>query len=168
MSQKSPLEVVNEKFGGKDKLVDKLVGILESDESKDELRKRLLAVANRKLLRLHNVASTVKEKFGSRDKLLDQAIASAGRTKDKDYRAHLEAHSTSRLVDIANVSARRTKTAAAEANPDKTRGKAKSAARAKEKTTAKKAKTTAKAKSTARAKSKTKGKSKSKSKSKAG
>jgi hypothetical protein len=113
MSQKSPLEVVNEKFGGKDKLVDKLVGLLESDESKDELRKRLLAVANRKLLRLHQVASTVKEKYGSRDKLLEQATV--GRAKDKDYRARLEAYSTSRLVDIATVSARRNK--AAEAKP---------------------------------------------------
>jgi hypothetical protein len=32
----------------------------------------LLAVANRKLLRLHGVASLVKEKFGSREKLLEQ------------------------------------------------------------------------------------------------
>jgi hypothetical protein len=120
MSQKSPLEVVNEKFGGKDKLVDKLVGLLESDESKDELRKRLLAVANHKLLRLHQVASTVKEKYGSRDKLLDQATS--GRAKDKDYRARLEAYSTARLVDIATVSARRTK---AEAKPPKAKAKVK-------------------------------------------
>jgi hypothetical protein len=144
MSQKSPLEVVNEKFGGKDKLVDKLVGLLESDESKEELRKRLLAVANRKLLRLHHVASTIKEKYGSRDKLVDQAIASAGR-KDKDYRAHLEAHSTSRLVDIANVSARRTKAAAGPAIGGKS-GKAKGRTQAKAKA-AVKAKTTAKSKS---------------------
>jgi hypothetical protein len=126
MSQKSPLEVVNDKFGGKDKLVDKLVGLLEADESKDELRKKLLAVANSKLLRLHKVASTVKEKYGSRDKLLDQAVA--GRPKDKDYRARLEHHSTARLVDIATVSARRAK--AAESKPAavkaaKTKAKAK-------------------------------------------
>ena len=113
MSQKSPLELVNEKFGGKDKLVDKLVGLLESDEPKEELRKRLLAVANKKLLRLHKVASTVKETYGSRDKLVDVAIAA--RSKDKDYRARLEAHSTSRLVDIARVSERRSKAAAAAA-----------------------------------------------------
>jgi hypothetical protein len=107
MSQKSPLETVNEQFGGKDKLVDKLVGLLESDEPKEELRKRLLAVANSKLLRLHRVASTVKERYGSRDKLLDAATAT--RAKDKDYRARLEAYSTSRLVDIARVSERRSK-----------------------------------------------------------
>ena len=36
MSQKSPLAIVNETFGAKDKLVDKLVGLLDrGDESKD-------------------------------------------------------------------------------------------------------------------------------------
>ena len=45
--KKSPLARVKEEFGGKDKLVDKIVGVLDSgDESKDELRKRLLGVAN--------------------------------------------------------------------------------------------------------------------------
>jgi hypothetical protein len=128
MSQKSPLEVVNEKFGGKDKLVDKLVGLLESDESKDDLRKRLLAVANRKLLRLHQVASTVKDKYGGREKLVEQAVTSAGRAKDKDYRARLEAYSTSRLVDIATVSARRHKAAtASEARAAKPKGEKKAA-----------------------------------------
>jgi hypothetical protein len=127
MSQKSPLEVVNEKFGGKDKLVDKLVGLLESDESKDDLRKRLLAVANRKLLRLHQVASTVKEKYGSREKLVDETISARGKAKDKDYRARLEAYSTSRLVDIATVSARRNKAAAA-AESKAAKGKAKAKA----------------------------------------
>jgi hypothetical protein len=123
MSQKSPLEVVNDKFGGKDKLVDALVGLLETDESKDDLRKRLLAVANNKLLRLHRVASTVKEKYGSRDKLVAQAISS--RPKDKDYRARLEAYSTARLVDIATVSARRSKAAEKKpAKPAKTKAKA--------------------------------------------
>ena len=111
MSQKSPLELVNEKFGGKDKLVDKLVGLLEADESKEDLRKRLLAVANKKLLRLHRVASTVKETYGSREKLVDAAIAA--RSKDKDFRTRLESYSSSRLVDIARVSERRTKAAAA-------------------------------------------------------
>ena len=42
-----PLARVKEEFGGKDKLVDKIVGVLDSgDESKDELRKRLLGVSN--------------------------------------------------------------------------------------------------------------------------
>ena len=45
--KKSPLSRVKDEFGGKDKLVDKIVGVLDSgDESKDDLRKRLLGVAN--------------------------------------------------------------------------------------------------------------------------
>ena len=59
---KNPLARVKEEFGGKDKLVDKIVGVLETseDESKDELRKRLLGVSNTKLIRLHSVATRTK------------------------------------------------------------------------------------------------------------
>jgi hypothetical protein len=112
MPTKSPLEEVKEKFGGKDKLVDKLVGLLESDEPKEELRQRLLAVANKKLLRLHDVASLVKEKYGSREKLLEQLVGATGRAKDKDYRTRLEHFTTPRLVDAAKVADRRAKAAA--------------------------------------------------------
>ena len=112
MPTKSPLEEVNDKFGGKDKLVEKLVGLLESDEPKEELRKRLLAVANKKLLRLHGVASVVKEKYGSREKLLEQLAGSTGRAKDKDYKTRLESFTTPRLVDAAKVAERRSKAAA--------------------------------------------------------
>jgi hypothetical protein len=117
MSQKSPLELVNDTFGGKDKLVDKLVGLLESDESKEDLRKRLLGVANKKLLRLHRVASAVREKYGSRDKLLDQTATAIGRAKDKDYRTRLDDLSTARLLDMAHVAERRTKAVTAPPKP---------------------------------------------------
>jgi hypothetical protein len=115
MSSKSPLEAVNEQFGAKDKLVDKLVTLLETDESKEELRKRLLGAANKKLLRLHRVATTVKEKYGSRDKLVAKTVEVVGRTKDKDYQTRLDAFSTSRLVDIAQAAERRAQRAAAAA-----------------------------------------------------
>ena len=53
MGKKAPLAQVNDQFGGKEKLVDKLMGMLDrGEESKDELRTRLLAAANSKLLRL--------------------------------------------------------------------------------------------------------------------
>jgi hypothetical protein len=124
MPTKSPLEEVNDKFGGKDKLVEKLVGLLESDEPKEELRKRLLAVANKKLLRLHGVASLVKEKYGSREKLLEQLATSTGRAKDKDYKTRLESFTTPRLVDAVKVAERRSKGASA-----KGRGTAEKAAK---------------------------------------
>jgi hypothetical protein len=113
MPTKSPLEEVNDKFGGKDKLVEKLVGLLESDEPKEELRKRLLAVANKKLLRLQSIASLVKEKYGSREKMVAQLATSTGKAKDKDYQTRLEGYTTPRLVDAAKVAERRSKAAAA-------------------------------------------------------
>ena len=94
MSQSSPLSRVKEKFGGKDKLVDQIVGLLGStgDEPKDELRKRLLGAANRKLIRLHEVASGLKQ-HGGHDKLADAAAAGLGRAKDKDYVQKLTTYS---------------------------------------------------------------------------
>ncbi len=113
MPHKSPLAVVNETFGGKDKLVDKLSALLEADESKEELKKRLLGVANTKLLRLHRIASAVKEKFGSRDKLLASTVSALGRAKDKDYVGKLETYSTARLLDTVTVAQRKTQKAGA-------------------------------------------------------
>ena len=111
MPRKSPLALVNDTFGGKDKLVDKLASLIESDESKDDMRKRLLSVSNSKLLHLHEVASMVKEKYGSRGKLLDAAAQALGRAKDKDYLAKLESYSTAKLLDVTLVAERRARRA---------------------------------------------------------
>ena len=56
MAKKTPLQQVTDRFGSKEKLVDKLIGRLDrGDDSKDEFRDRLLAMANSKLLRLYDV-----------------------------------------------------------------------------------------------------------------
>ena len=116
MPQKSPLSIVNETFGAKDKLVDKLVAMLDRDEEpKDELRKRLLAAGNSKLLKLHRVATTVKEKFGSRDKLVAQAAALLGKGKDKNFLARLERQSDACLLDMILAAERRAKKNASKA-----------------------------------------------------
>lgn len=110
MSQKSPLAIVTETFGAKDKLVDKLVGLLDrGDESKDDLRKRLSSAANTKLLHLHKVATEVKEKWGSHDALVQDVAKALGRTKDKPFVERLAAYSDARLLDLAKATARRTK-----------------------------------------------------------
>ncbi len=110
MSQKSPLAIVNETFGAKDKLVDKLVGLLDrGDESKDDLRKRLSSAANVKLLHLHAVATTVKDKYGSHDALVTHVAKSLGRSKDKPFVERLAAYSDARLIDLAKASERREK-----------------------------------------------------------
>ncbi|HVZ74190.1 MAG TPA: hypothetical protein VHJ20_17545 [Polyangia bacterium] len=109
MSSASPLARVKEEFGGKDKLVDKLVGLVDAgDESKDDLRKRLLGAANSKLLRLHGVATKVKAK-GGHDGLAAAAATAVGHGKDKDFVAKLESFSNGRLVDILEAGERRAK-----------------------------------------------------------
>jgi len=108
MSTKSPLERVKQEFGGKDKLVDKIVGLIDSgDEPKDALRKRLLGAANGKLMRVFAVATRVK-KEGGHDKLVAAAAASLGRAKDKDYLEKLGSYSDARLLDILQAAERRT------------------------------------------------------------
>ena len=103
----SPFARVKEEFGGKDKLVDKIVGVLESgDETKDEVRQRLLGVANRKLIRLYSVATKAKE-LGGHDKLAAAAAESLNRAKDKDYVAKLGAFSNGRLIDVMTAAQRR-------------------------------------------------------------
>jgi hypothetical protein len=129
MSQKSPLALVNETFGAKDKLVDKLVGLLDrGDESKDDLRKRLSSAANGKLLHLHQVASTIKDKYGSHDALVTQVVTALNRAKDKTFVERLSAYSDARLVDLAQVTERKVKKAAAKAKP-KAASKAKAKAK---------------------------------------
>ena len=97
--KQSPLARVKEEFGGKDKLVDKIVGVLDSDESKDELRKRLLGVANSKLIRLFSVATKTKQ-AGGHDKLVSATAEKLNRAKDKDYVAKLDEFSNGRLLDM--------------------------------------------------------------------
>jgi hypothetical protein len=111
--KKSPLERVKNEFGGKDKLVDKIVGILDAgDESKDDLRKRLLGVANGKLIRLHSVATRTKA-AGGHDKLAAAAADKRKHGKDKDYVAKLGEFSNARLLDMLSVGERAQAAAAA-------------------------------------------------------
>jgi hypothetical protein len=108
--KKSPLTRVKDEFGGKDKLVDKIVGALDAgDESKDDLRKRLLGVANRKLIRLHSVATRTKT-AGGHDKLVASTAEKLNRAKDKDYVGKLDSLSDARLLDMLSVAERKAKT----------------------------------------------------------
>jgi hypothetical protein len=163
MSQASPLARVKDEFGGKDKLVDKIVGLLSSDadESKDELRKRLLGAANKKLIRLHHIATSVKQ-HGGHDKLVDATAVSLGRAKDKDYVEKLGTFSNGRLLDVLGASERRGKRkSAAAAAPAEAKAKPARAPRPAKAKAAPGEKTKAKAKATKATKA-TKGKKKGK------
>jgi hypothetical protein len=126
MSNASPLARVKGEFGGKDKLVDKIVGLLgsTSDEPKDEMRKRLLGAANSKLIKLHDVASSLKQ-YGGQDKLVEAAATGLGRAKDKDYVQKLSTYSAGRLLDIVRVTSKAAKAPAGEKAPAKAKASAK-------------------------------------------
>jgi hypothetical protein len=99
---KSPLSLVKDKFGDKEKLVaavEKFVG----DElwvSRENKNKGLAHVSNAKLLRLHATFSEVKEKFGTRAKLIDAILDLEKRTKDDGYKSRLLKYPVPRLYDM--------------------------------------------------------------------
>jgi hypothetical protein len=141
--KKSPLARVNDEFGGKDKLVDKIVGVLGSglgaeNESKDDVRKRLLGVANRKLIRLYSVATRTKE-AGGHDKLAQSAADGLHRGKDKDYVTKLGEYSNGRLLDMLVSAEGRKAAAAAPAGSEKVAKRAAAKAKAAAKPKAEKA-----------------------------
>jgi hypothetical protein len=105
---KTPLQVVNEQHGGKEKLVDKLVGLIEKgEEGAEDIKERLRTVSNQKLLRLLEVAETVKEKYGSTEKLTQVVADALGRAKDADYVKRLSSYSPARLLDLAKSLAKK-------------------------------------------------------------
>jgi hypothetical protein len=110
---KSPLARQKDEHGSKEKLVDKLIGVLGSiaqqDGDKDELKARLLAASNKKLLHLFEVGSEIKDKFGSVDKLADATAKALGRAKDAPYVAKLRTLAPARLLDAFRTAEKREK-----------------------------------------------------------
>ena len=106
MARKSPLAIVKEKFGDKDKLVEAVKAFMGDDlwvarTSADRGKNRGIEyVSNAKLLRLHAVFSQVKEKFGSRGKLIDAILELEKRAGDAGYKKRLETYPVPRLFDI--------------------------------------------------------------------
>lgn len=103
MAKKSPLQLVKELHGNKEKLVHKLVELVEkSEETKEQLVTRLQAAPNSKLLRLHDVLTTIKQTFGSQDKLVSAVAAGLNKAKDADYVKKLQSYTPSKLLDLYN------------------------------------------------------------------
>lgn len=106
MARKSPLAIVKEKFGDKDKLVEAVKAFMTDDlwvkrTAQDRGKERGIEyVSNAKLLRLHATFTEVKEKFGTRDKLIDSILEIEKRTKDAGYKKRLEAYPVPRLYDM--------------------------------------------------------------------
>ncbi len=120
-AKKSPLAIVNEKFGGKAKLVEAVTAFTSEDlwlgrTNKDRGGdKGLDHVSNAKLLRLHAVFSAVKDKFGTRDKLIGAILELEKRVKDEGYKKRLSGHPVPRLFDQYKSAEKRAKAKASAA-----------------------------------------------------
>jgi hypothetical protein len=124
---KSPLSVVKERFGDKEKLVAAVEQLAKGDLwlARTNEDKGLASVSNAKLLRLHQVLSTAAKSFGSRAKLIDAILDLEGRKKDAGLRSRLEGHPLPRLLDAHRAASRRAKRRAAAPAPVKAAPKAK-------------------------------------------
>lgn len=113
MKKKSPFERVASEHESKTKLVEKLLNMLDrGDEPKEDLQERLTRLANSKLLRIYDTATTVKSRFGTKEKLVDELLKLMNRTKDSDYRTKLLTFTSIRLMGLYRDWQKRAKKAA--------------------------------------------------------
>lgn len=117
MAKQTPLQIVKDQYGSKDKLVAAAAKLLETPEGEDQddWLERLSLVSNRKLLHLVDVGERAK-KLGGRDKVVAAVADLSGKAKDKDYVAKLGGLSLSRLLDLHGSLSRKAKRAAKKAN----------------------------------------------------
>jgi hypothetical protein len=110
-AKKSPLAQMKDEHESKEKLVDRVVGLLgqidKAAGDKDELKARLLAASNKKLLRLFAMATEVKSKYGSVEKLADAAATALGRAKDAPYAERLKKMTPAKLLDLIGAGGKR-------------------------------------------------------------
>jgi hypothetical protein len=108
-NKKSPLQVVNERFGSKKDLAKHLAEILEPapGESKDELTARLAMASNAKLLHLDALAQKVAA-HGGREGLVAKIATAEKKSGDQDYlKALTEKRTLGWLVDRTEMHAKR-------------------------------------------------------------
>ncbi len=100
MSSKSPKQIVEERFGGRDKLVDAVLSLL--DDKDDRTKARLKRTTNAHLLATHRAASEVKQRFQSKRALVDAIVAARcpGGKADDAYQSRLNGYSVKRLLDL--------------------------------------------------------------------
>jgi len=110
-TKNTPLARVKDEHGDKEKLVDRVLGLIDLGGADRETAKaKLLAVSNKKLLRMLDTATTVKDKFGSPEKLVDAVAGALGKAKDKAYLEKLAAmakRSPARLLDMLKSAQRK-------------------------------------------------------------
>ena len=116
-ANKPPITQMKEQHKDKETLVDRLLSVIEHGETaKDELKTRLLAASNKKLLRLLAVSTEIKDKYGSSQKLAETVAQAVGKAKDNAFvakMAKLAQRSPARVLDLLHVAKKAQKGATA-------------------------------------------------------
>jgi hypothetical protein len=107
----TPLAIVKDRFGSKEKLVKAVEGLASKDLWLDRVNeeKGLARVSNAKLIRLHDTLEDAKKRFGSRDKLISVICKIEKREKDDGYKTRLGSYPLPRLVDLHDAADKRAK-----------------------------------------------------------
>ena len=98
MSKQTPKQRVDAQFGSRADLVAAILGLVDDD---GDTRKRLMGTTNKKLLRIHEVATKVQATFGGKKGLID-AIAGLqfpGGKPNAGWRDKMEGFTIKRLLD---------------------------------------------------------------------
>lgn len=110
---KSPLALVKERFGDKEKLVAAIEKLATKDLWLDRVNasRGLGMISNQKLLRLHAALEDATKRFGTRAKLINAILSLESRTKDQGFQARLEKYPLPRLLDLEAAAQKRKKAA---------------------------------------------------------
>ena len=109
--KETPLQTAKRVHGGKDKLVETVVKALKAvgEDVDGEDQEDLAVASNRKLLRLHQIATDIAERYGDKDKLITALAAAEGKSKDQSYIDSLSGRSLGRLLDLVTAAERRSR-----------------------------------------------------------
>lgn len=101
MSQ-SPLQMVRDQHGSKEKLAAKVLGILDRPEEEEEaaFEHRVNTMSNRKLLRLWAAHEQLNSAHGSRDALIEKIAKARFPGGNADFAAKISGYSVPRLLDL--------------------------------------------------------------------
>lgn len=110
---KTPLTLVKERFGDKQKLVSAVEKLATKDLWLDRVNadRGLGMISNAKLLRLHAALEDAQKRFGTRGKLVSAIQELEKRAKDDGYKTRLEKYPLPRLIDLHDSIAKRLKKA---------------------------------------------------------
>ena len=99
--RKTPLQIVKEQHGSKADLINKLAGLIESEdgESDDDHKRRLRNVSNAKLLHLLDIGERTKA-AGGRDGLVAKVLELKGQSKDHEYSDALKRTALGELLEL--------------------------------------------------------------------